>query len=495
MKSSSPIRALCQRLAETEVGPLVFVLAAPIVAAGRGIAERFAFPRETPFRLPFLNYLLCYLLLQLSMMAVLAAVTRSRFTRHGAAVSAGLLLGWLPPIIDWLLLLAGYRQPDAWYLYPGEWTWHFFAGYQKLGESITVWLTVSLVALYAGVLKKRVLPGLLAAVGVWLVFQLVGFWLPELAREAARRDWLVYSHAIDWVYLWAGVAIWWIARRRQVGRSLGRFVSALPFAALAALGARLVGGHPGAAAFAAGIVALTGFLALVENDWLDRESDSAGGHRPRPVGAEDFALALVFHGLLLWRLGIQDPGSVVFIALFIFVWLAYSAPGIRLKRFPIVPYLCEGVAAATCLLFGVHYGGGGVAASGEAFPYAVAAFFGFAVASPVKDVKDYLVDRAAGIPTVFVLAGADPALRLGRARLLAALSLFAMLLVPAAVLWTSTGGEAWISCSVLLLLALAAGGSVAVIGRPATAVFVGLLFVSLHLFAAAVIAPELITAG
>jgi hypothetical protein len=186
---------------------------------------------------------------------------------------------------------------------------------------------------------------------------------------------------------------------------------------------------------------------------------------------------------------------VAFVGLFVAIWIAYAAPGIRLKHLPLVPYAVEGLAAATCLLYGVHYGGGGPEASGAAFPFAIAAFLGFAIASPVKDVKDYGADGAGGIPTVFVLAGADPGPRGGWPRLVTALVVLGTLLVPAVWLLVVTGGGAVPAAGALGAVAVVAAVAVAGLRSSDTAVQVCLLAVSVHLFLAAALTPPLLAAG
>jgi len=89
--------------------------------------------------------------------------------------------------------------------------------------------------------------------------------------------------------------------------------------------------------------------------------------------------------------------------LFLAITHAYHHPATRLKRWMVLAYEAEGIAALSCLLFGaIRQTSPVLPASGPLALGFVLVPFDFALCSPFKDYKDVELDRKASVQTLYV---------------------------------------------------------------------------------------------
>ncbi len=257
-------------------------------------------------------------------------------------------------------------------------------------------------ALLAASLELFACGGLLRAAGLCLAPLALASWaLPEIFSSISNEGIGFGDPRVGFVGLGLaglGYGIW---GRRRLGRSLGRFFHALPFAVLVLAGARMVGGAHGPALARAGALLAVGVLAVVANDRFDRRDDARAGGSSRPVAAVDAALALSGSVVVVAYASAVDPAGWVPLAAFALLVLAYHAPGVRLKLLPGVSYLAEGTGATLAMVYG---GSGAFELTGTTALFASFCLGGFGLGSMIKDYKDVDQDAAAGIPTVYTLA-------------------------------------------------------------------------------------------
>jgi hypothetical protein len=431
------IDALIGRLAAIEFSPLMLAVVPIAVAAGRGSAE-LLMTESRSFSVPLLNYVLCYSLLQLSILGVLRLTTGIDHRRLVGLISVGLFLGWLPPIIDTALRLAGVDQGNAWYLYPKSIDWNLFARYELVGESIALWLSILLAGVVAGWLTGSWRRGFAASLLTYVVIQVVAWALPAASTEirGVARD--MRRHVpLNWLYLFAIGSLYVVLNRRTMVPSLLRVAHALPWGLLVAVGTALSGQGWDVAVNRGLVMVLAAQLAIHANDYFDREMDGMAGGRARPVSRDDLIFIAFLHVVLIAQAHAVEKRALVFPVTFVVLWATYHLPTIRAKRVLGIPYLFEGIGAALCILYGMYSTRGFSTEQDVVLLVAGLAFAGFLIGSALKDYKDIPQDRAAGVETIYtLLLGHGHSLRTVHYGVTTALTL--VLLVPIVVLGVLT---------------------------------------------------------
>ncbi len=345
-------------------------------------------------------------------------------------VCLGLWLGALPPLLD--LPISGLNAERYSYLrnFPHGFRFWFYNPGQAipLGEAVTLWLSIVGVGAITAWRTRRPWRGalalLLAYVAVVLTFgvyhQLLSVWTTRLGlSQQAGTLWRAAWHIL------LVLAIYFSRRPAFLLGLLRRSLHALPCVAAVLLGSALQGEVAGRTWTTVAFMVLSGWLALVHNDWHDREDDAPQG-RVRYVEYSDYAMMnLVWLSLAgFWAL----EGSIlpwVFVLIYI-TSVVYSCPPYRLKKLFPFNLALEGAWGASAVLAGIvaaveaRYGvapaiqglsagdferlrTADAAFAAPALVAVAAAFSGWCVVAATKDYKDIEADRLAGVQTVYTL--------------------------------------------------------------------------------------------
>ncbi len=420
-----------------------------------------------------------YACLALCIAAVLYRLVRRPAAHVISAASAGLIVGVLPPVLDTLVYGAGAfnyeyhldpRRPFSFLLYdPPHVT--------PLGETIAVWTSFALMALYAwvkGAGLARTLGVLLAHYGLVLFF-LAG--LPAASfRMTAQLSGIGFNEVAT-LGLTLVALLAYLSLRPGLLPLLGRRLPhALLPPALVAVGAAWSATLSAHTALAAAALFVSGVVFTLSNDYYDRAEDVAQGRA-----------ALVTHGDVIVLSVLQAPLWLALsaghfwvtlsgLAFAVIAW-SYHGDPLRLKCIFPLSYKTEGLLAFVCLLAGA------LAPPRHDLPIANFGVFalaaaGVSVAALFKDRKDVAGDSAAGVQTLYtVLQGRG--WPLGRIDALVATALATCLAVPVLYLLAARGTP--LAAAALGVLAFAAVAVLRSRLRPATGVAVTLLLLSSYL--------------
>jgi hypothetical protein len=384
-----------QRVTSTPYHPYQLVVVPTLVGVVRaGLEALVGYRAQTPIHA--FTSVLFYLVVQLLLLCVVSLATGRRWREVAGAVTVGLVLGWVPPLLEWVT----FAQPGRAFRYLNEFRWHFVAPYQSIWESVGIWLAIVFAAGFTALLTRSWWRSLVALLGAWATMQVAGWVAPAVGALLLRDRGLQGVSAANLsnlVLLLVALGVYVGLARATLLPSLKRINHCLPWGLVAVLGARLTGQFDTVAAVR-GVLMTLGFLLIVfTNDYFDSSQDAARGGSARPVAAEDMIVATWFEVLLCVWVGFWDPRGVLYVVVFFVLALLYHHPGLRLKRLFCAAYTIEGAAAACCLLFGM--GGAHNSTWGRAF--VALTFGGFALGSMFKDYKDIDQDRADRVGTVY----------------------------------------------------------------------------------------------
>ncbi len=314
------------------------------------------------------------------------------FEQAAKAVSVGLLLGLLPPLVD-IFIGSG----SSWhYIYFRGFSASLFSRGQAVSESITLWAAIVACGTFGLAAKCSRLRALLAAGGAYLVIQACSAVCLLVQRTTSRADlW------INLAWLAVAFACYLVLRAPALKKSLLRIHHALPHTLLAACGAAWAG-RPGAAClWRAMLVLFIVFILIVQNDHYDREDDSPDSTGPVPDRVDLVWGGFFFALLALWLLW-SSPVLALLTGLLLGVGLLYHHPAVRLKKRFCLSYKAEGVAALIAFCIGAVDLQGFTQAAALLWP-GLLVLGGATVVSIPKDYKDIESDRRAGIPTYYVV--------------------------------------------------------------------------------------------
>ena len=447
------VNRICGSLSRIPFSVYLLVFVPVVIAGGRCVQELLYFgmrPGFVPSSLPFLNYVVTYMLEQICVVAVFTIATGRNYREFVGVVSVGLLLAWLPPFLDGALLLVGIRQPHHMYVFFQEFSWHFFNDKQLIGESITLWISVLAVALYLAWRSRSVIRTLIGIFLYYALIQILGFLWPGCVIAIAGNLNVESQMYMDLIGLALFGIVYFFLEFKTMFPSTLRLGHALPWGLLAAIGARL-SGHDWWSVVMYGFV----FFAVVQmsvyvNDYFDRTMDGACGGKARPVTRDNVVFVLFFQAMLALHVFWMDADRFYLVATFIALSHSYHLPTIRLKRVLGVSYLMEGASAALALLFGLGLEG----LKGDpslAFVCVCMAFLGFLVGSTMKDYKDVEQDRKAGVNTLYTRL-TESTFTLGKIHVVISSLLTVALAIPAVYLFIV--GQSAVELVVLGVLAL-----------------------------------------
>lgn len=498
MNALRPIDRLFARTLAIPSTPYLVVLVPTIIGTFRLAEEALGNPGlvspDAP-RSPATQALLAvtfYALMQLALAASIGLASRRPSAEILGPVSVGLILGWLPPVIDWLLVTPSDQRFFSFF-------WRLdldlFAPYQSIGESITLWLLVVLSGAFAWWLTRRLFRGVLGALGAYLVVQLVGWGWPALAILVApagpppTSTGGVTAAAVGPMMLLGLLAVFGLLvaqRSRFLLPSLARVNHALPWGFVTVAAARM-GGETWFIAGVRGVVMAFAFqLAAIANDFLDREQDGSAGGSARPASRDDLVISTYLQAaLLVWTVCFHPAGFFSLLLFFALVAL-YQLPPLRLKRLFCGSYRTEGLCGGACVLFGSP-----PASEGRWLGVAMLlAIGGFSVGSWFKDYKDIEQDRASSVGTIYTR-------QMKRGRSLHGIHafvrsvLFAALLVPP--LWLGFAHDSWTGAAGLFAIAALISARLLTLGHRKRAVESSLWALSAYLALFALLVPQLST--
>lgn len=415
---------LFQRIRRIPYTPYLFVVVPPIVAAVRIIEEEILYGFGSTELGAILNVYTCYLLLQLLLTASLRIASGLELRDVAGAATLGMVLGWLPPLIDLALPAGGAGR----YAFFRDISWTFMEPYQMTGETITLWLGVAAAAVYVGWLTRSFWRSLLAALLVYVSLQVFMTLIFLLARWIGRHTGMTPVPLISLLGLAGCVLIYIALNPRTLFPSVLRFNHALPWGLVTAAGAKMAGAPLSVIVIKGLLMTLTFQLVVFANDYFDRGRDEAAGGLARPVSSDDVVMIFLFKVYVtLVVLQVYPPGFVLLI-LFFCVWTAYHHPALEFKRLFCLGYKVEGVAAAACFLFGTQ-GAGDFFVAPWVPILAILVPGGFSLGSMFKDYKDIDQDREAGIGTIYTRLQ-KRGVRLEKIHWIVLICLLLMLLVP-----------------------------------------------------------------
>ena len=398
------------------------------------------------------HFLFFYVSLFLSFSLLLSALARERIGRVMRVMTAAWALVLLPPFLDYLLT-SGEGTKIAYVLDLRPVLFRFFAPGARLenvstGQRVEILGACLLAAAYVRLKTRNWTRAAAAFAGIYAVLALHGV-LPSLfargslalSRAAAGAESAYFSvfkaggivadesRKLALLFLLTSSVLGWLAYRRHAPvkaaalRRGARPLRALHYLGLTSFGAALgwvifsrygVGfAGPGDVLGIAGICAATlcAFEASVAvNDIFDEEADRLSGER-RPLvegtltrrDVTGHAVALA-GAALLFALNIKYQ-TFLFMLLALSVSFAYSAPPLRLKRFPLVSSLTLGLVSLTACLVGFSAYAEERALALFPAPLAWVIVLSFGLGFAAKDLKDVEGDRATGVWTLPVLLG------------------------------------------------------------------------------------------
>lgn len=397
----NPIASTVRRLLTTPHDARSALFVITFVALGRLIQEYAINPGYTGVAMA--NLIVSRLCFYTNLYFIILFTLWCCLPRHlkglGNAASIGVLIGLLPPLIDPLLTPAG--EPIR-YDFMNHWEWSFYSpDHQPLGETITVWIGILSSGLFCGLVSRSIPRGILGATICYALLALVNIATSSLLTDhvAPLTDLRPWMMNIPMVL--SAMVLWHIMRWKALVPRIRRMNHALPFIAIALLGAVWAGQPPLGLFVGPFLVALAFYTLLIHNDCYDREEDALAA-RTNPTSLNDVAWSSAFLGLLLFA-GILHvmPTVVPIIVGIIAAGFIYHHPAVRLKQIFCMSYKVEGAWAALALTAG--------AAHAQFFApevplYAVTLLIagGGALFSMPKDWKDIESDRRSAIPTIYV---------------------------------------------------------------------------------------------
>ena len=342
----------------------------------------------------FINW---YLVLFFSFAVLLRLVARLPFERAANPTTVGLLFGVAPPLID---CLVGKGPPE--YVFFRSFEPFLTADYQPIGESIALWLLIVATIMFTYYLTRSPARATIGGVGAYIVLQLHGFAFVSLftGSDLLSSDPETRRVLLAEFNLLVAFIIYVLWRGRALLASIARLNHCLPHFMLALGGAAWAGYGPVDSIVKGAIVVSLFLVLLIHNDYYDQQEDRFSG-RERLVTLDDMVWSSFFLFGLTFPI-LQVNVLIVLLCVICFLTgLLYHHPSVRLKERFCLSYKAEGVWAWLAFLIGAS------SQSGFSGQHLVAAsvlvFGGGTLISIPKDWKDVEADRAARIPTYYVV--------------------------------------------------------------------------------------------
>jgi len=398
------------------------------------------------------HFVLFYLSLFLSFALILSALTRERIGAVMRVMTPAWALLLIPPVLDYILT-GGEGMKITYVLELRPVVLRFFdprASFEmiSLGQRVEILGACLLAGLYVRIKTLSWFRSVAAFFAIYAALALHGV-LPSLfaraslalARAATSAEFAYFSvfkaggivadesRKLALLFLLTSSVLGWFAYRRHAPEKavalrrsvrllralhylgLTSFGIAFGWALFSRYGVEFAGTGDVLGMLATCIATFCAFQASVAiNDLFDEEGDRVTGeNRPLVSGTLErrdlVAQAVVFSlAALLFALNVKYQ-TFLFVVLALILSFAYSAPPLRLKRFPLVSSLTLGlVSLAACLVgFSVYAEERALALFPSPLAWIIVLSFGLGFAA--KDLKDIDGDRATGVWTLPVLLG------------------------------------------------------------------------------------------
>jgi hypothetical protein len=342
----------------------------------------------------FVNW---YLVLFFSFTVLLRLVAGLSFEKAANPATVGLLFGVAPPLIDYPL---GQQPPQ--YTFFRSFEPFLTANYQPIGESIVLWSLILATIVFVHYLTRSVARAMVGGVGSYVILQLHGFAFVSLFTTSSllSSDPETRRVILAEFNLLVAFLIYAVGRGRALLTSIARLNHCLPHFMLALGGAVWAGYGLGDGAVKGAIVVALFLVLLIHNDYYDQEEDRLAG-RERLATLDDVVWSSFFLFGLIFPIVQVNVLIVLFCVICFLAGLLYHHPSVRLKERFCLSYKAEGLWAWLAFLIG--------ASSQSGFPAqdlvgpSILVFGGGTLISIPKDWKDIEADRAARIPTYYVV--------------------------------------------------------------------------------------------
>ncbi len=382
---------------------------------GRGLLEALFFDSKALSPAIILSYVPFYTMMFLAILLILRTAGGLSESRTFRAPLAALFLGLFPPILD--ALISGLPNPTLRYGYymelfrPQKIPEGFFFFYMPdfrlpLGETIVVWATILLSALYARLQQANWLRAALVGAAVYGLFFFHSYLLPSALRlwilngaESLRGFDLNLFLPLSQALL--SLLIYQILMKQSFGYLLKRALHILPFVFVFLAGVAHDRVHSIMPVHFGLLLFYLFFTMIVQNDYFDTKED-AHQKRRRHFSLDD---VVFFTGMLTFTIVFLLAAGVtlsLFLIVIMICSLLYSFPFYRGKGkiFPTMKF--EGIWGLMSFLAG-------------AIPFvpekvgvpvlikALLVFGGWSLFALLKDVKDIRADYHAGQSSLYIV--------------------------------------------------------------------------------------------
>ena len=331
-------------------------------------------------------------------------------------VFVALFLGLAPPLIDMLLFNHIFDVSGRGYTYFNSFEPDFFAPYQMIGESVTLWVTMIITAFIVWLKTKSVTKSIIGFVITWCLLQFSLYfsftvtgnaWLSQGLFLDSGND--VHGGILSLLFILTGsvcmVACYWDVFKATVGR----IHHSLVFGLLVVVGSSLISASHSFSSlsplvWAKALVFTFAFiLAQAENDYYDKRLDATTpGRQESGIQRSHMCLVRFLQIILVLSVAIFDFSAIPFLLLFFTLSFAYSHTAIRLKKNFVGGSLVEGLLCFSSLMAGAYSVYGPTVSDHAVLLLFVLISTGFALCSNFKDYKDFEGDRKEGITTLYV---------------------------------------------------------------------------------------------
>jgi hypothetical protein len=395
------------RLLRIPYSSYLFIFVPFIIASIRIAEEELLYGFEGASAHLVLNYTVGYLLLHLMMTTAIRIGTDLDFRKTAGITSVGLVLAWLPPIIDLFL----WEQTGRNYLYFSTFRWNFVSPEQMIGESITVWLVILGTVIFAAWATRSILRAILTGSLAYITLQILAWGWIYFSRTIIDEKKMGIFESSTMIGIILVFFLYILLNWKTTIPSLKRFNHAIPWGLISIIGSRLIN-EPWSTSIIKGIVMALAFQFIIfANDFFDRYQDESRGGVSRPVANDDMIFMTFLMVLLsLWMLIFHERGFFLLL-LFFALCSAYHLPQLRFKRLFCLNYKIEGISAAIAFLIGVmrfSISGPLGTISVNTFPegdwaalFSLLIMGGFSLGSMFKDYKDIDQDMADKVGTIY----------------------------------------------------------------------------------------------
>jgi 4-hydroxybenzoate polyprenyltransferase len=332
-------------------------------------------------------YTLVFFLFSCLMVPVLSM----RFEKIAKLVSVGLLIGFVPPLLDGIF---SFEIKEYTYFFSFSWT--FFQEKQPISESMALWGVVGGLGVFTFYLKKSILRALFAVAGAYIIFQGCTGLVILIMKYTSRP---LYWINILWVII--SFACFCVLRWRRLSHSLKRIVHILPHSLLVLCGAVWTSQPLEKAIYKMLGVLFVLFVVLIQNDFYDK-TDDQNLDESRTISNFELIFSYFFAYLVvIYSIGFS-PIYVLLLICLLLVGFLYNHPATKLKKKFCLSYKAEGTAALLAFMAGTITGRS-FAKDFSLFWPGLLVFGGGTLLSIPKDWKDVEKDRKAGVPSYYVL--------------------------------------------------------------------------------------------